>query len=240
MEEVVSIFGSVTRLLAIIGGGVAAVCVAWVGIQFMTGAGDPQKMAQARMGLIGVVGGLILVGVAFIIPQVVSEAVIEPVGGVAIKQQDGYDCDAVLRRQLVFQNWASEPASMNRVITDIQNGRQECSSDLWTPRVRDPNPIGIVLYGSAFCFKSNTDASYRSALIGGQLVPAGLRDGGRIVPLVQGGFVRGRSGRDADNNILVYFDFDPAEDADRQGRSPSDGTKCWLYVSRTSTWSVGY
>ena len=81
MDDISNIMGNITRLLALVGGGLAAVAIAYAGIQWMTASGDPQKMAQVRMGVIGAVGGLILVGVAFIIPRVVSQLVVEPAGG---------------------------------------------------------------------------------------------------------------------------------------------------------------
>ena len=66
MDDISNVMGNITRMLAIFGGGLAAVAIAYVGIQWMLASGDPQKMAQVRMGVIGAVGGLILVGVSFI------------------------------------------------------------------------------------------------------------------------------------------------------------------------------
>ena len=85
MDEVLGVFSNVGRVLAFFGGGIAVITLCFAGFQFMTGAGDAQKMSQARMSLIGTVGGLILVGVAsFLVPRVVSEGVTEQVGGVPI------------------------------------------------------------------------------------------------------------------------------------------------------------
>ena len=54
MDDISNIMGNITRLLALVGGGLAAVAIAYAGIQWMTASGDPQKMAQVRMGVIGV------------------------------------------------------------------------------------------------------------------------------------------------------------------------------------------
>ena len=222
VDEVMGLMGNVTRMLAIFGGGVAAVTVCYAGIQFMTGAGDPQKMAQARMSLIGTVGGLILVGVAFLIPRVVSETVTEPSGGIPVRLEVSGHCDEHLRLQLVVQNWASTPELMNQVIERVQAVRDECHEEVWNPKV-DLSPTG---YGNTKCFSGDTFAKGANAVIGGQMIPGGLRDGGDIK-----GIARQISGRDAENNVLVYWDT---------GFRPTDGSSCWLYLSRLDNWSVRY
>ena len=83
MEIIQNIFGSLTRLLVIVGAGVSTVSICFAAFQWMTAQGDPQGVNKARMGLMGAVGGLILVGTAFIIPRVIGETVIEQVGGVS-------------------------------------------------------------------------------------------------------------------------------------------------------------
>ena len=49
------------------------------------------------MTLMGAVGGLIIAGVAFIVPRVISETVVEPVGGTVGGTEAGRNCDGVLR-----------------------------------------------------------------------------------------------------------------------------------------------
>ena len=82
MEEVSFIVGAVARVLVVIGGGLSTVMVGYAGIMWMTSAGDPQGMSKARMALLGALGGLVMVGVGFIVPRVVHEVVIGPLGGV--------------------------------------------------------------------------------------------------------------------------------------------------------------
>ena len=218
MDEVIGVMGNITRMLAIFGGGVAAITVCFAGIQFMTGSGDPQKMAQARMSLIGTLGGLILVGIAFIIPRIVSETVTEPVGGVPVVVVTGNNCDAIFRTQLVFQNSLSTTEEMNKLVIEVQSHRSECPSSLWNPGVTSGSGSRTACFGAA-----DTD----EAKVGGQFVPAGLHDGGVVE-----GEVRAAPGRDARNNILVYFRLAAAR--------PNDGSICWLYRADLGVWLENY
>lgn len=221
MDEVLGVLSNVTRVLAVLGGGLAAVTVCFAGFQFMTGAGDPNKMSQARMSLLGTVGGLILVGIAFIIPRFVTETITDPVGGVPVVQVGSGNCDDILRSQLVFQTAVSRTKEFTAVVKGIQSSRPECRDTLWKPRISDDAT------NLSRCFTG------ASTSIGGQLVPSSLRDGG-----TSGGAVRGTSGRDADNNVLVYFGLGPADDP--YETLPSDGTICWMYLSRLGAWLENY
>lgn len=219
MEEVLNIVGGVARFVAILGGALSAVFIGWAGIQWMSASGDPQRMAQARMGIIGTVVGLVIVGVAFMLPGIVSEIVIEPAGGLAIEGKSGVDCDGVLRQQLVINRTAHRADRMQFVIMQVQSQRKECASDKWNPVVGDFDS-GVhddALVGTGEGIK-----------VGGMRVPSGLRDGG-----LPGGAVRPKSGRDSSNNIVVYW----VEDAEQR---PSDGSLVWLYVSSFNTWREGY
>ena len=69
--------------------------------------GRSSEGGQARLALMGAIAGLVIVGIAFIVPRIISQAVIEPVGGVALGSDVGLNCDSVLRSQLVFQRGAS-------------------------------------------------------------------------------------------------------------------------------------
>ena len=150
MEELATIMGNVARLLAIVGGGLSAVAVCYAGIMWMTASGDPNKMGQARMALMGAVGGLVIVGIAFIVPRIISQAVIEPVGGVSLQSDVGLDCDRVLRNQLIFQRGASTAAKMNVVIRQIQAQRDECTSESWDPTVNDAVTGGAAAANKCF------------------------------------------------------------------------------------------
>ena len=84
MDELSHVLAAVARLVVVLGGGLCTVMVAYAGIKWMTGAGDPQEMSKARMALLGALGGLVLVGVGFVGPRVVNEVVVKPVGGVSV------------------------------------------------------------------------------------------------------------------------------------------------------------
>ena len=233
MDELASIMNSVARLLAIVAGGVSVVAFCYAGILWMTASGDPGKMGQARAALMGAIGGLIIVGIAFIVPRVISQVVIEPVGGVALQSDTGLDCDTVLRQQLIFQRAASTDEKMDAVVAQIQSQRSECQSDVWDPDINDGATAGAAAYGTGTCFGGSAVPAATAVDQGGlkvgqdQLVPRGLReqnDERRRVRLT--------SGRDADNNIIVYWGT--------PDKRPSDNATCWLYVSRLRTWSENY
>ena len=232
MDDISNIMGNITRLLAIFGGGLAAVAIAYAGIQWMTASGDPQKMAQVRMGVIGAVGGLILVGVAFIIPRVVSQLVVEPAGGVAFDWDVGFNCDQVLRDQLVVQQSISNTPRVNALIGQIQSQRDECSSETWNPKATDVAHTSYACFGSQGLTLSSTLAAVSRLKVGSSVVPRTFRTKDNLAYSI-----RKTSGRDARNNIIVYWhpgSSDPPETL------PSDNSKCWLYVSRLGVWSENY
>ena len=155
----------------------------------------------------------------------------------------GFDCDETLRQQLVFQRGASTAANMNDIIAQLQAAGSECRAALWNPRAADGAGDDVrvvtavwasdaIATGISRCFgataiAANTDAA-RMMSVGSQKVPRGLRN------LNSGdNLVRNVTGRDSDNNILVYWS---STDALR----PSDGAKCWLYVSRLRSWFENY
>ena len=70
MNEVLGIIDGVASFAALLGGALAAMFFCWSGFLWMTGMGDPQKMAQAWGSLIGAAVGWIIVGTAFIAPRV--------------------------------------------------------------------------------------------------------------------------------------------------------------------------
>ena len=64
MEEIATIFGGLGRLVAVAGGGVSAVAIAYAGILWMTSSGAPHQSVKVRVALLLAAGGLVLV-VAF-------------------------------------------------------------------------------------------------------------------------------------------------------------------------------
>ena len=211
MDELTALFGSISRLMMILGGGISTVTVCYAGILWMTSSGDPQNMSKARMALMGSVGGLIIVGAAFIVPRIISDAVIEPIGGNVMGTESGQNCDDVLRNQFVFQRNASTAEHLNAVISQLQNQRSDqCAADVWSPSVL----TGADATGS--------NGGCTGDDVGGADAPSGLHVSG-------GTSVRLTSGRDRDNNIIVHWVVD-----DR----PTDNALCWMYTSRLNTWSV--
>ena len=233
MDIIQNIFGSLTRLLVIVGAGVSTVSICFAAFQWMTAQGDPQGVNKARMGLMGAVGGLILVGTAFIIPRVIGETVIEQVGGVSVTVEASQDCDEILREQFVFQRNASTVQRLNDVIGRVQSQHREtCSVDIWDPKVVasfDQDGDGT----PATADGSDDGACHDLVIVGGQSRPSGLAEvnpsetpsPGTPYP------VRYASSRDRDNNIIVHW---------HETKRPTDNAKCWMYVSGLDRWFVQY
>ena len=235
MDELASIFNNVARLVAIVGGGISTVALCYAGIMWMTASGDPQKMGQARMALMGAIGGLVIVGIAFIVPRIVSQAVIEPVGGVALGGEAGADCDQVLRNQLVFQRGASTEDNMNVVIAQIQAQRDECTSETWDPEVSDEDGTVTQPAGDPeSCWAAvpavpsgGSSPDWSDAELGDTEIPRSLHNENDETMAV-----RSTSGRDSNNNIIVYWS--------KADKRPTDDAKCWIYVSRLRIWDESY
>lgn len=232
MDQITTVFSRFGLLIALAGGGLSLVMFAMVGIQYLMAQGDPQAMARAKSSFLGAVVGSVIVGLAFIIPGVISSVVIEPSGGSSLRVQSGENCDELLKSQLVVQRGANTPRRMQEVIRQIQNQRDACVVDLWSPEVAAGYPANGYCFGGATTstptgFISNTDLSSKSS-IGNSVVPSGLRQGNRLRA-----DVRAVSGRDASNNIIVYWD-------DAAGKQPTDQAECWLYLSRIQVWSESY
>ena len=221
MDELTTIFGSLSRLMAIVGGGISTLAICYAGILWMTSSGDPQNMSKARMALMGAVGGLIIVGIAFIIPRIIGETVIEPVGGNIGGTESSQNCDEILRNQFIFQRNASTVLALNAVIANLQNQRvDQCSVDVWSPHVGDFDEVSI----------RRPTAGCKEAQIGQQDVPSGLQVS-LVTTVTDYQHARYSSGRDRDNNIIVHWSHAVDE-------KPTDNAKCWLYVDRLRTWSV--
>ena len=235
VDQLTTVFSRFGLLIALAGGGLSLVMFIFVGIQYMMAQGDPQGMAKAKSSFIGAVVGSVIVGLAFIIPGVISSVVIEPSGGTSLRVQSGEDCDGLLKGQLVVQRGANTPARINEVVRQIQNQRDACVEELWDPEVV-PTAAARAAGTNKLCF-AGADSSGGVAGTGGSsgtventLVPSGLRLGN-----TQSGLVRGLSGRDADNNVIVYWG-----NGSNTNNRPADQAECWLYVSRLQVWSESY
>ena len=215
MDELIGLFQGGTRLLAVFGGGLSSVCIAWAGVLWMTSSGDPQKVSQARMALMGAAGGLVIVGLAFAVPRIVSAVVIEPAGGVGVQNRVGTDCDGVLRRMLVVHKTASTVERMQVLVRRIQARRGDCREETWNPVVKTAyEPTGLCFLGSGTALQ-----------VGSLPLPADFYrdDGGekRAYRL---------SSRDGSGNILVYWSEPVSE-------RPSDAAFCWLYMASLDRWA---
>ena len=132
-----TVFNRFGLLIAVVGGGISLVMFGFAGVQYMMAQGDPQAMGRAKGAFIGALVGSAIVGLAFIIPGIISRVIIEPSGGAALQVDTGDDCDQLLRNQLKFQRAASTEGRMNEVIRSIQNQRDSCVVELWDPEVDD-------------------------------------------------------------------------------------------------------
>ena len=231
MQELMTIGTAIATVVAVLVGVVVTIVVAYAGFMYATAAGDPQKTGIAKNAFVGAFIGLIIASVAFIGPRIITDMVIKPVGGVAIESEIGLNCDGILRNQLVFQRGASTKDRMNVVIAQIQSQNEDCSADVWDPDVvdysdEDPN--------TGQCFNSTAGGTFTAAeaekwVVGDQAIAEGLlrKDtDGKYTP-------RTTSGRDSDNNVIVYW---AVEIADR----PSDGASCWLYFARLRSWHENF
>ena len=220
MENILTVVNGIGWFMGALGAAVAVFFVAYSGYLFISAQGDPQRMAQARGSLIGVVVGLVVIGGAFIIPGTISRFVIEPAGGVPVEHRGGFDCDGLLKEQLVFRRNASDHGRMQFVISRIQSQRSECAPESWSPVVRARPGY------SRDCLDA-----VDSNKVGDVPVPEGLR--------TSGGLVSSSSGRDVSNNIIVYWTAPEKKYAEATGL-PADGAICWLYVSDLGAWTESY
>ena len=213
------------RFVAIAGMLMAAPLFAWAGWMYMSSMGDPNRSASARNSVICVCVGIVIIGCAFLIPGIVSDAVVEPVGGVTFDVEGGVNCDQILRDQLVLNREASNALRINYVIRQIQARFDDCRKENWSPvaKADDDSPSTV----SGDCF----DDSVRDSIAGVQ-IPAGLiRDARSSI---------GGSGRDAYNNIIVHWWTHPEGTSSLVRGLPSDFSVCWMYIGSLDTWIEGY
>ena len=240
MEELMSIGTNIATLIAIGVAVVSGIIVAFAGFQYATAGGDPQKVGIAKASFVGAFIGLIIASLAFIGPRIVTDMVIKPVGGVSLDTQVGLNCDSVLRNQLIFQRGASTASRMQVVISQIQSQQQACAKDVWKPVVIDmatasaAGTIGVGSPDEGQCYETAGGftagvAKLEDIKIGDQSLPEGLSrpaTGDKYYP-------RTTSGRDSDNNIIVYW-------ADKTVDRPSDAASCWLYFARLRSWHENF
>ena len=250
MDEAGNIVSRIAMLAVYIFGAMSVLAICYAGFLYMTAAGDPQKSGQARNALFGAIGGMIIVGVAFMVPRLISETVIEPSGGASIGGSTTVSCDEVFKNQLVRQQAAGSANRMNQVKVQVQQRQsEECASEVWDPIIIADvqtawTGTGVADIDKPVAFAAGngglTDANggqcatlapttagtppFSERRIGTLSVPPGLERFTTAAAL--------NSGRDGENNIIVYFSQDP-------DKRPSDGAPCWMYVERLGTWVSG-
>ena len=160
-------------------------------------------------------------GKLFCVPKVDDEIREVPLRAAAI------NCDGIFRNQLTFQQGASTADRMNVLVSQIQSQPQECNQEVWNPVVIDldtnsGNPAGKCFSAIAGTLPAAADTM---PTIGSKVIPTSLG----TMASTTSYWVQKTSGRDPENNILVYF-------SDALSNRPSDGASCWLYDARIKTW----
>lgn len=224
-------------LLTLIGGAgvVSLLLAAWTA---MMAHGDPQQMAKARNALFGGIGGLILGGFAYAIPTVLSETVLQPSGGQGFGVQEAGSCDDVFRRELRLQPNVNITSRMVQLVRVIQQQEEDCLSDTWNPvPTAGADPATATTWAAnsvqSICFGGTAPAATEDAAgpfeVDGIRVPSTLIRGEPSAassnPLAWGPTQESR--RDVNDNILVYF---------TAAGTPTDLSRCWMYLSRDQLW----
>ena len=252
MSEVFQLGSGLITLAVYAGGVVVVLFIVYSGFLYATSGGESQRVAQARTSLFMCLLGLMIIGLAFIVPRVITESVVQPAGGVSLGMQDGIDCDAVLRSQILSQRSVDQASEVNVLIRLIQERYGQCDSHSWDVEAEAPH---LVISAEKefsetnyfYADSGNNEKSCVGSLPGGVSVPPGLLavnhkslevDGTKVNQLNNGDpisvFVVGGDSalslamtRSTTGDIVVWFD---------RARSPWDGSICWIYHARYGLW----
>ena len=233
MQELMTIGTAIATVVAVLVGVVVTIVVAYAGFMYATAAGDPQKTGIAKNAFVGAFIGLIIASVAFIGPRIITDMVIKPVGGVAIESEIGLNCDGILRNQLVFQRGASTEERMNVVIAQIQSQNEDCALDVWDPTVIDLDKSASDADEKGNCYGTAGDPGKVTDTASPKVGTQELASGFIVGEVKKDALTRTKSGRDSENNIIVYFNLDVAS-------RPSDGASCWMYYARLKAWHANF
>ena len=183
--------------------------------------------------------------VTAIMPTPGTRGIIEPSGGASLASNSTVSCDEVFKNQLVRQQAAGNADRMSQVKVQVQQRQDECNAEVWDPviigTVLNPSQGGDPWRGAMlpapFTVGINDDRCATLAPSSGGATPTteNRTVGGLSVPRGLIRFVSSAdpsSGRDEQNNIIVYF-------SNNAGERPSDGAPCWIYVERFGTWVSG-
>ena len=238
MEGLLSAIERGALFFVVTGGIIATLFLVFSGIQYATSGGEPQRVSQARSSFFGVLVGLLILGMSLVLPRLLGELVVLPVGGIAPQSsRSAQDCDSFFKAYLELHPSAYDADGMNTMARRLQYEREECRSELWDPYVLGPDPVASTdeeienaEKRRRLCFTitpANPDAdppvlSDPPKIYNIQL-PADLVGPNGWDPL-------GESHRDRFGNILVYFE---------DGRLPHDGKYCWVYFAGLNGWFSG-
>ena len=147
-----------------------------------------------------------------------------------IELMDGIPCDEMLRKELIFQQGATTAHRMNIIVSQVQTQLPGCEADIWNPTVVDLSTDVGNCYGNVGTVATSVDETEASkkSKVGDANMPTGL--------LIWEPFAyssRTASGRDNENNIIVYFNLDPP-------KRPVDGASCWLYHAHLRQWHENF
>ncbi len=214
------------RFAAVVGVILATPFFAYAGWLWLSSMGDPNRSASARNSVIGVCVGVVIMGLAFLVPAAVSDYVVAPAGGIEYESEQGVNCDQMLRDRLVANREISDAHRVNYVVQHIQATFEGCAREMWNPVARTTGA------GIGTCFDTS---AYKK--VSGVEVPEALQD--RQVANVSAFSPAYTSGRDDRNNVIVHWVPTNVGAAGDVGL-PSDGSVCWLYVANLTTWVEGY
>lgn len=223
MQALIHVIEQGALFAIVIGGTLSAFFIALTGIQYATSGGDPQRVSQARSSFFAVLVGLMVLGMALVIPRILNEVLVEPVGGVGLRTSYSYgDCDEILQAQLVFQRGAYDYQGMRAVVRQVQTRFDDiCYPEIWNPQVDDDAIGWSPSYSECFILPSSGPPT-----IEGIILPSNFLDG-------KGTSVQKSPKRDLRNNILVYFEPGPGFG------QPFNEQNCWVYFSGLDAWYFG-
>lgn len=252
LSEVFQLGTSLIALAVFCGGVIVVLFLVYSGFLYATSGGEPQRVSQARSSLFMCLLGLLIMGLAFIIPRILSESVIEPAGGTTIGMMDGIDCDEVLKNQIIYQRSVRDTQDLLQLIRQIQNRYNQCSEEVWNPLpyVNLHGRPGLSMARRHITEDCGEDKP--GSDIGGIPIPDSLRaknssDHGGLPSYGNTDMISLSFERDGIGNISVIFGSIPewtmspsADSAVKLSMNlPWNRQICWMYVARYSMWVGG-
>ena len=247
MQIVTQLGTSLVDLAVYCGGVIVVLFLVYAGFLYATSGGEPQRVAQARTALFMSLMGLLIMGLAFIIPRILSDTVIRPAGGTEVATLQGVDCDEALKAHLVHRREANDRQEMQQLVMQLRNRYDECSSEIW--------PVEIGWAADAVSLSTWNTGTYTSVLTdigtdeeecasaypGGLRAPSGLlaennpngHGNAKVLNSSgQGYMISASPMKDSRGNIVVWFN-------EKEEALPWDGALCWIYHDRYAMWVSG-